>query len=155
MKKKILYVTRLDPYSLKSWSGVTYYILKYISKYYEVITVGPLSNRIRIFYIVKRFVFSLLKIKFDIDRPISVLKDFAKQIENKTKSIDYDAILTSEASLMTFLNSNSQTQFLGRQTLCVSISSPSTEVCGRMHRWSPPSHGIGSSKNSKNAGLIS
>jgi glycosyltransferase involved in cell wall biosynthesis len=106
MKKKILYVTRLDPYSLKSWSGVTYYILKYISKYYEVITVGPLSNRVRIFYIVKRFVFSLLKIKFDIDRPISVLKDFAKQIEYKTKNIDYDAILTSEASLMTFLNTN-------------------------------------------------
>ena len=104
MKKKILYVTRLDPYSLKSWSGVTYYILKYISKYYEVITVGPLSNRVRMFYIIKRFIFSLIKIKFDIDRPVAVSKDFAKQIENKIKNIDYDAILTSEAYLMTFLN---------------------------------------------------
>jgi glycosyltransferase involved in cell wall biosynthesis len=106
MKKKILYVTRLDPYSLKSWSGVTYYIFKYISKYYEVITVGPLSNRIRIFYILKRFIFSLFKIKFDIDRPIIVSKDFAKQIEKKIKKIDYDAILTSEPSLITFLNTS-------------------------------------------------
>ena len=56
------------------------------------------------FYIIKRFIFSLIKIKFDIDRPVAVSKDFAKQIENKIKNIDYDAILTSEAYLMTFLN---------------------------------------------------
>ena len=106
MKKKILYITRLDPYSLKSWSGVTFYILKYISKHYKVTTVGPLSNRVRIFYILKRFLFFLFKIKFDIDKPIAVSKDFAKQIENKINNTDFDAILTSEASLVAFLNTN-------------------------------------------------
>ena len=48
----------------------------------------------------------MFKIKFDIDRPILVSKDFASQINNKIKNIYFDAILTSETYLMTFLDIN-------------------------------------------------
>ena len=104
MKKKILYLTRLNPYDLKSWSGLSYFILKSLSKHYKIITVGPLSNRIRIFYLLKRFLLSKLNIKFDIDRPILVSKDFAKQIEKKISNIQYDAVVTSEPYLLSYLN---------------------------------------------------
>jgi glycosyltransferase involved in cell wall biosynthesis len=105
IKKKILYLTRLDPYDLKSWSGLTYYILKSLEKNFHVITVGPLSDRIRILYVFKRLIFSFFKIKFDIDRPILLSKDFANQINSKILDISYDAILTSEPYLVTFLDS--------------------------------------------------
>jgi glycosyltransferase involved in cell wall biosynthesis len=104
IKKKILYITRLDPYNFKSWSGLTYCILKCLEKNFEVIAIGPLSNRIRIFYVLKRLIFSFFKIKFDIDRPVLVSKDFASQINKKIKNINYDAILTSEPYLTTFLD---------------------------------------------------
>ena len=52
-KKKILYLTRLSPYEIKSWSGVTLNILKCLKENFEVITVGPLSNRVRIFYVIE------------------------------------------------------------------------------------------------------
>jgi len=103
MRKNILYLTRLDPYNLRSWSGLSYFILKTLQKNFNVITVGPLSNRIRFFYIFKRFFFSIFDIKFDIDRPINVAKDFAKQIENKISEKKYEAIVTSEPYLVTFL----------------------------------------------------
>ena len=102
-KKKILYLTRLDPYEIKSWSGVTLHILKCLKKHYNVITVGPLSNRVRVFYVFKRFLFSLFNIKFDIDRPIKVAIDFANQIEKKITNTHYDAVLTSESYLLSFL----------------------------------------------------
>jgi glycosyltransferase involved in cell wall biosynthesis len=44
--------------------------------------------------------------KFDIDRPILVSKDFANQINKRIKNIYYDAILTSESYLMTFVKTN-------------------------------------------------
>jgi glycosyltransferase involved in cell wall biosynthesis len=103
MKKKIVYLTRLDPYDILSWSGLPYFILKTLKKSYDVITVGPLSDRVRIIYIFKRFFFSLFKIKFDIDRPIVVAKDFAKQIEKKLHNQNYDFIITNEPYLVTFL----------------------------------------------------
>jgi len=103
MKKTILYLTRLDPYNLRSWSGLSYYILKILQKNFDVITVGPLSNRVRFFYILKRIFFYIFSIKFDIDRPIKVAKDFATQIEKKLSNKNYDAIVTSEPYLVSFL----------------------------------------------------
>ena len=102
-KKKILYLTRLNPYDVKSWSGVTSNILKCLMQNFDVITVGPLSNRVRTLYILKRFFYSIFGIKFDIDRPIFVAKDFAKQIHKKIKNISYDAILTTDSYLLTFI----------------------------------------------------
>jgi hypothetical protein len=96
MRKTILYLTRLDPYNLRSWSGLSYFILKTLQKNFNVITVGPLSNRIRYFYVLIRFFYSIFDIKFDIDRPIKVARDFARQIEKKISDKNYDAILTSE-----------------------------------------------------------
>jgi glycosyltransferase involved in cell wall biosynthesis len=106
MRKNILYLTRLDPYNLKSWSGLSYFILKALQKNFNVITVGPLSNRLRFFYVFKRFFFSIFGIKFDIDRPIKVAKDFARQIEKKISNKNYEAIVTSEPYLVTFLKTN-------------------------------------------------
>jgi glycosyltransferase involved in cell wall biosynthesis len=103
MKKTILYLTRLDPYCLRSWSGLNYFILKALQKNFNVVTVGPLSNRIRFFYIFKRFFYSIFRIKFDIDRPIKVARDFASQIKKKTANKRYDAIVTSEPYLVSFL----------------------------------------------------
>ena len=87
MKKKILYLTRLNPYDLRSWSGLSYFILKSLKKNYKIVTIGPLSNRIRGIYVLKRLFFSLFNIKFDIDRPKLVSKDFARQIEKKISNI--------------------------------------------------------------------
>ena len=106
MKKNILYATRLDPNNIKSWSGTTFFILKCLKSYFSVTSVGPLNNRIRIFYIFKRVFFSLFGIKFDIDRPILCAKDFSNQIQKKIKSINYDAIVTSEPYLISFLKTN-------------------------------------------------
>jgi glycosyltransferase involved in cell wall biosynthesis len=106
MKKKILYATRLDPNNIKSWSGTTFFILKCLKSYFSVTSVGPLNNRIRIFYIFKRVFFSLFGIKFDIDRPILCAKDFSNQIQKKIKNINYDAIVTSEPYLISFLKTN-------------------------------------------------
>ena len=106
MKKKILYLSRLDPNDIKSWSGVTQHIQTALKKNFEVITVGPLSNRVRVFYILKRFFYSFFKIKFDIDRPILVAKDFAHQIKKKIKNISYDAVLTSDSYLLSFFDTN-------------------------------------------------
>jgi glycosyltransferase involved in cell wall biosynthesis len=103
MRKTILYLTRLDPYNLRSWSGLSYFILKTLQKNFNVITVGPLSNRIRYFYVLIRFFYSIFDIKFDIDRPIKVARDFARQIEKKISDKNYDAILTSEPYLVSFL----------------------------------------------------
>jgi len=106
MKKNILYATRLDPNNIKSWSGTTFFILKCLKSYFSVTSVGPLNNRIRIFYIFKRVFFSLFGIKFDIDRPILCAKDFSNQIQKKIKNINYDAIVTSEPYLISFLKTN-------------------------------------------------
>ena len=106
MKKNILYITRLDPDDIKSWSGSTFFILKCLKKNFSVISISSLSNRIRFFYVLKRFFFSIFGIKFDIDRPILCAKDFARQIESRIKNINYDAIITSEPYLFTFLKTN-------------------------------------------------
>jgi glycosyltransferase involved in cell wall biosynthesis len=103
MIKKILYITRLDPFNYQSWSGTTYFIYKALKKNFKVTTVGPLSNRVRYLFILKKYFYFLFKIKFDMDRPILVAKDFAKQIEHNYKLDDYDAIITSETYLLTFL----------------------------------------------------
>ena len=102
--KTILFLTRLNPENISSWSGTNFFMLRALRKNFKVITVGPLSNRIRVFYILKRFIFSFFNMKFDIDRPILVAKDFAKQIENKTKNKKYDAVVASDTYLTSFLN---------------------------------------------------
>jgi glycosyltransferase involved in cell wall biosynthesis len=105
MIKNILYITRLNPLNLKSWSGTNYFILKCLKKNFKVITVGPLSNRIRLFYTLKKIFFSFLKIKFDIDRPRLVLKDFAFQVKKKINNLNYDAIIVTEPALLSFIES--------------------------------------------------
>ena len=110
--KTILFLTRLNPENISSWSGTNFFMLRALRKNFKVITVGPLSNRIRIFYVLKRFIFSFLNMKFDIDRPILVAKDFAKQIENKTKNNIYDAVVASDTYLTSFLNTKNQFLFI-------------------------------------------
>jgi glycosyltransferase involved in cell wall biosynthesis len=105
MIKKILYISRLDPRDLKSWSGLNYFILRCLEKKkFKITVIGKLSNRIRLFYIPKRYFFSKFNIKFSIDRPISVAKDFACQINKKIKNLKYDAIVTSDSNTISFLN---------------------------------------------------
>jgi glycosyltransferase involved in cell wall biosynthesis len=103
MDKKVLYITRLDPLNYQSWSGTTYFIYKALKNNFNVTTVGPLSNRVRYLFIFKKYFYALFKIKFDIDRPRLVAKDFAKQIQLSLKINHYDAIITSEPYLVTFL----------------------------------------------------
>lgn len=105
MIKNILYISRLDPHDLKSWSGLNYFILRCLKKKkFKITVIGKLSNRIRLFYIPKRYFFSKFNIKFSIDRPISVAKDFACQINKKIKNLKYDAIVTSDSNAISFLN---------------------------------------------------
>ena len=58
-KKKILYLTRLNPHKVKSWSGVTLNILKCLTQNFSVITVGPLSNRIIVLDFLKSVFYSI------------------------------------------------------------------------------------------------
>jgi glycosyltransferase involved in cell wall biosynthesis len=102
MKKKILFLTRLDPKNIKSWSGLNYYMLRLLQKNFDVITVGPLSNRIRYIFLIKKFFFLLFRIKFDIDRSTLVSRNFAKQINKKIKKKKYDIVLTSDTYLLSF-----------------------------------------------------
>lgn len=105
MIKNILYISRLDPHDLKSWSGLNYFILRCLKKKkFKITVIGKLSNRIRLFYMPKRYFFSKFNIKFSIDRPISVAKDFAYQINKKIKNLKYDAIVTSDSNTISFLN---------------------------------------------------
>jgi glycosyltransferase involved in cell wall biosynthesis len=104
MKKKILFLTRLDPENIKSWSGLNYYMLQMLKKDFEVITAGPLSNRFRYILLFKKLFFHLMGVKFDIDRSRLVAIDFARQINKKIKNIDYDLVLTSDTYLVTFFN---------------------------------------------------
>jgi hypothetical protein len=104
MKKKILFLTRLDPKNIKSWSGLNYYMLQMLKKDFEVITAGPLSNRFRYILLFKKLFFHLMGVKFDIDRSRLVAIDFARQINKKIKNIDYDLVLTSDTYLVTFFN---------------------------------------------------
>jgi glycosyltransferase involved in cell wall biosynthesis len=106
MKKKILFLTRLDPEDIKSWSGLNYYMLNLLKKKFDVITVGPLSNRVRYFFLIKKFFFLLFGIKFDIDRSILVAKDFAYQIKKKIEKKKYDIVLTSDTYLLSFFTTN-------------------------------------------------
>jgi hypothetical protein len=106
MKKRILYLTRLDPRNIFSWSGSNYFLLKALSQNFEVKIVGPLSNRVRFFFLFKRFFFSFFNIKYDIDRPILVAKDFARQIEKKISENDYDFILATDTYLVSFLKTS-------------------------------------------------
>lgn len=103
-KKKILFLTRLDPENIKSWSGLNYYMLRLLKKNFDVIVVGPLSNKIRYIFLIKKIFFSAFGIKFDIDRPILVAKNFAKQIKKKIKKKNYDIVLTSDTYLLSFFN---------------------------------------------------
>ena len=104
--KTILFLTRLDPKDVTSWSGINFFMLKALKKNFNVITIGPLSNRIRALYIFKRFILSLFNIKFDIDRPINVAKNFASQIENKIYNYKYDAVVCSDIYLLSFIKIN-------------------------------------------------
>jgi glycosyltransferase involved in cell wall biosynthesis len=106
MKKKILFLTRLDPEDIKSWSGLNYYMLNLLKKKFDVITVGPLSNRVRYFFLIKKFFLLLFGIKFDIDRSILVAKDFAYQIKKKIEKKKYDIVLTSDTYLLSFFTTN-------------------------------------------------
>ena len=104
MKKKILFLTRLDPEDIKSWSGLNYYMLNLLKKDFDVITVGPLSNRVRYFFLIKKFFFLLFGIKFDVDRSILVAKDFANQIKKKIEKKHYDIVLASDTYLLSFFS---------------------------------------------------
>ena len=87
MKKKVLYLTRLDPKNLISWSGINYFLLRALSQNFNVKIVGPLNNRVRFLHFFKRIFFSFLNIKYDIDRSLSVAKCFSRQIEKKIAKI--------------------------------------------------------------------
>jgi len=100
--KKILFLTRLDPKKIHSWSGTNYFMLQTLKNNFSVITVGPLSNRIRILYVLKRIFLSIFNIKYEIDRPILIAKDFAKQIELKIKKLSFDAVVVSDTYLVSF-----------------------------------------------------
>lgn len=106
MKKKLLYLTRLDPKNLISWSGINYFLLRALSQNFNVQIVGPLNNRVRFLHFLKRIFFSFLNIKYDIDRSLSVAKCFTRQIEKKIANKKYDFILTSDTYLVSLLKTS-------------------------------------------------
>lgn len=103
----ILYVSRLNPYNIKSWSGLNYYILKCLKKTgIPVEVLGPINSPYRLFLIGVRVLFKVFNIKYDSERNIVLSEYYASQIHNKIKDKKYKLIITSDTFLVSKLNTN-------------------------------------------------
>lgn len=104
MKIKIAFITRSDPLSVKEWSGLNFFIYKCLKNLgFKVYLIGPLNNNIRYIYLIKKFLLALFQIKFDIDRPINVSKNFSKQVQKKISNRKYNLIFTTDSSVISYL----------------------------------------------------
>lgn len=107
MKIKIAFITRSDPLSIKEWSGLNFFIYKCLKNLgFKVYLIGPLNNNIRYIYLIKKFLLSIFRIKFDIDRPISVSKNLSKQVQKKILNHKYNLIFTTDSSTISYLKTN-------------------------------------------------
>ena len=107
MNIKIDFVTRLDPLNITHWSGLNFFIYKCLKDLgFEVHFIGPLSNKLRYIYILKKFFLSLFQIKFDIDRPINVSKNFSYQVQKKILNHKYNLLFTTDATVVSYLKTN-------------------------------------------------
>jgi glycosyltransferase involved in cell wall biosynthesis len=70
---------------------------------FEVHLIGPLNNKLRYVYILKKIILSLFQIKFDIDRPIKVSENFSHQVQKKILNYKYNLIFTTDASIISYL----------------------------------------------------
>ena len=104
MSIKIAFVTRLDPLNIHQWSGLNFFIYKCLKKLgFEVHLIGPLNNKLRYIYILKKIILSLFQIKFDIDRPIKVSKNFSQQVQKKILNYKYNLIFTTDTTVVSYL----------------------------------------------------
>jgi glycosyltransferase involved in cell wall biosynthesis len=104
MNIKIAFVTRLDPLDIRQWSGLNFFIFNCLKNLgYEVDLIGPLSNRLRYAYLIKKFFFYLFDIKFDIDRLVNVSKDLSRQVQKKILVNEYNLIFTTDTTTVSFL----------------------------------------------------
>jgi len=107
MTIKIAFITRSDPLSIKEWSGLNFFIYKCLKNLgFKVYLIGPLNNNIRYIYLIKKFLLSIFRIKFDIDRPIRVSKNFSKQVQKKILNHRYNLIFTTDSSTISYLKTN-------------------------------------------------
>lgn len=107
MNIKIAFVTRLDPLNITQWSGLNFFIYKCLKDLgFEVHLIGPLSNKLRYIYILQKFFLSLFQIKFDIDRPIKVSKNFSYQVQKKILNYKYNLLFTTDATVVSYLKTN-------------------------------------------------
>lgn len=104
MTIKIAFVTRLDPLNIKQWSGLNYFIYKCLKNLgFKVYLIGPLNNSIRYIYLLKKFFLSLFRIKFDIDRSITVSKNLSEQVQKKISNRKYNLIFTTDSTTISYL----------------------------------------------------
>ena len=104
---KIAYITINDPKDYKSWSGLNYSIYKSLkSAGNDVVCIGPLNQKIKIFYVIIRYIYSLFGIKFDADRSVILSKYYCAQVKKKINNQKFDLILTSDTTTVAYLDTN-------------------------------------------------
>ena len=83
---KIAYITILNPFDYKSWSGLNLNIYRCLKKTGNTIEcLGPLNRFLKAIYIPKRYFLSLFKVKFDVDRQIVISQNYSEQVQKKSK----------------------------------------------------------------------
>lgn len=91
---RIGYCSWQDPFDKKSWSGLTYYMMKALEKHCgEVIPLGPLSNKYIIpGKIINKLTRIFLNKRFDYQHSILVSKEFAKQLKKRLSTQQFDIL---------------------------------------------------------------
>jgi len=104
---KIAYITINDPKDYKSWSGLNYSIYKSLkSAGNDVVCIGPLNRKIKIFYVVVRYIYNIFGIKFDADRSVLLSKYYCNQVKKKINNLKFDIILTSDTTTVSYLDTS-------------------------------------------------
>ena len=104
---KIAFLSVDDPADYRSWSGLKLNMFKTLkSLNHQVDPIGPLRNKFRLPFILKREIFNLFKIKYDSERKYVLSRGYAKKIEKILKKKNYDLIFTSDSFLISFLNTS-------------------------------------------------
>lgn len=99
---KIAYVTILNPKDYLSWSGLNLNIYRCLKKNNQIDCIGPLNRFPKLFYVIKRIIYSLFKVKFDADRVVTLSKYYSYLVKKKIKK-KYDLIVTSDTATVAFL----------------------------------------------------
>jgi glycosyltransferase involved in cell wall biosynthesis len=107
---KLAYVTNYDSRTLKAsnaWSGTGYYISKSLKdQSIPLEYIGPLNEKITLSIIrkYKQYYYNLFNQKYLKNPAPYILKDYAKQINNKLLNTNFDIVFSASANPISYLD---------------------------------------------------